>query len=212
MNKESMTVHMLLTEMKTIEKRIDKAMKAIVPIATKENASKNVKGISVDEFEERAKAGEQRVLDLINRHNAMKSTLYQYNTTKEIIVAGKKMTVAHALWLMQRGMDEKRVLLKYYETAYAKAVTEIEKTNNGSLNAAAERAADIACGSKDKADKDEYLKMVEQYKESHQLVFVDPLHLVDRINELSEEIEKFDAEVDARIQTANATTEVEIEY
>ena len=88
MNKETMTVHMLLAEMKTIEKRISKAMEAVVPIATKENASKNVKGIPVDEFEERAKAGEQRVIDLINRHNAMKSTLYQYNTTKEIVVAG----------------------------------------------------------------------------------------------------------------------------
>ena len=37
MTKETMTVHMLLSELKTIEKRIEKAIKAITPIATKEN-------------------------------------------------------------------------------------------------------------------------------------------------------------------------------
>ncbi len=210
--KETMTVHMLLAEMKTIEKRIEKAIDNIVPIATKENASKNVNAISVDDFTKAAQAEQQRAVDLISRHNAMKSALYKYNTEKEIVVAGKKMTVAQALWLMKNGMDEKRSLLRHYESAYNKVVKEVEKANGKELNAAAERAADIACGSKDKSNSTEYMDMVDKYKESHRLVYVDPLNLKERINALSEEIETFMAEVDARIQTANATTEVEIKY
>lgn len=212
MTTETMTVHMALTEMKTIEKRIIKAIAVMVPIATKENASKNVNGISVDEFNHAAVQEQQRAIDLINRHNALKSALYQYNTTREIEVGGRKMTVAHALWLMEHGMAEKRELLKHYEATYKKANTEIEKANGTKLNEAAERAADINCGSSDKYKSEDYLKMVEQYKESHRLVFVDPLGLRERINELSEEIELFEAEVDAKIQTANAITEITIEY
>lgn len=212
MNIEKMTVHMMLSEMKTIEKRIEKAINAIVPIGVRENASKNVNGLPIAEFNSCAEAENQRAVDLISRHNAMKAALYKYNTEKTVTINGKEMTIAQALWLMKHGMDQKRNLLAYYEVAYAKAADKIEQANGQALNTAAERAADIACGSKDKADSEEYLKMVEQYKESHRLVYVDPLDLKNRIHNLSEEIEKFDAEVDARIQTANATTEVEIIY
>lgn len=212
MTTEKMTVHMLLSEMKTIEKRIEKAVDAIIPIAAKEHASKKVNAVDVAEFTKTAQREQQRALDLIARHNAMKAALYKYNTEKEVEIAGKTMTVAQALWLMEHGMDEKRKLLEHYEKAYAKVVKEVEKANGAALNQAAERAADIACGSKDKADKDQYLEMVEKYKTSHQLEYVDPLNLKERINELSEEIEKFKAEADARIQTANAVTEVTIEY
>lgn len=212
MNKETMTVHMALAEMKTIEKRIDKAIRAIVPIGTKENASKNVNGIDVKKFEDDALSLEQRAVDLIARQNAMKAALYKYNTIKEIEVAGRVMTVAHALWLKSHGMDQKKALLEHYEKAYNKAARDAEIGNGSMLNNAAEKVAESACCAKDQTKSDEYLKIVDQYKESHRVVYVDPLDLKERINELSEEIEKFAAEVDAKIQTANAITEITIEY
>lgn len=212
MTKQTMTVHMILAELKTIEKRITKTITAIDPIATKEHSAKKVNGIDIDKFNEQAKSEQQSALDLIARQNAMKTELYKYNTTKEIEVDGKKMTVAQALWLMSHGMDMKRALLAHYEKAYAKAVKDVEKANGDALNAAAERAAETAYGGKDASKSQDYLDMVEKYKENHQREFVDPLNLKKRIADLSEEIEKFSAEVDARIQTANATTEVTIEY
>lgn len=212
MTTEKMTVHMALAELKTIEKRIDKAIGAIDPIATKEHSAINVNGIAVSKFNEDAKAQEQRAIDLIDRQNAMKAALYLYNTTKKIVVAGKTMTVAQALWMLKHGMDPKRTLLEHYERAYAKAAKEIDKSNGDALNAAAERAAESSFGSKEAAKSDEYLKFIETYKVNHEREYVDPLELKKRITELSEEIEKFNAEVDARIQTANATTEITITY
>lgn len=212
MNKEVLTVHMALTEMKTIRKRIEKAIEGIVPIGTKENSSKNVNGVAVAKFEETAKSMEQRAIDLMARQNALKAALYEYNTSTKIKVGDEIMTVAHALWLKEYGMEQKRALLKHYENAYTRAVKEVEKANGVALNQAAERAADVVYSSKDKSESDEYMKMCKTYKENHQLVYVDPLKLQKRINELSDEIEMFDAEVDARIQTANATTEITIEY
>lgn len=212
MTTEKMTVHMILTELKTIEKRIEKAIGSIVPIGTKENAAKNVNGVSIDDFNKDAIATQQRAVDLIERQNAMKAALYQYNTTKEIEVAGNKMTVAQALWMMAHGMEPKRKLLDHYEKAYAKATKEVEKANGEALNAAAERIAESSYGGKDSPKSQDYLDMLDKYKESHRRIYIDPLNLKDRINDLSEEIEKFNAEVDARIQTANATTEIEFKY
>lgn len=189
MTKETMTVHMLLSELKTIEKRIDKAIKAITPIAIKENASKNVNGISVEDYTKTTKTEEQRALNLIARQNAMKGVLYKYNTEKEITVGDVSMTIAHALWLKEYGMAQKRALLDHYERAYTKARTEVETANGNALNAAADRAADVSCGSKDKSNSEEYMKIIEQYKESHRKVYVDPLELKERINALSEELQ-----------------------
>lgn len=212
MVKETMTVHMALSEMKTMEKRIEKAIKGIVPIGVKENSSRSVNAISVDAFEKDVRTMNQSVQDLIKRYNAMKTALYRYNVSKQIRVAGREMSVAEALWLMKHGMEQKRSLLAHYESAYKKAQAETEKYNNELLNAAAEKCADAACGGKDNSRSEDYLKMVEQYKESHRKVYVDPLNLKALIHSLSEEIMAFDAEVDARIQTANAMTEIVVEY
>ena len=76
----------------------------------------------------------------------------------------------------------------------------------------AEHAAEIMYTTKDKANSQDYLGMVENYKKDHQKVLVDPLKLKDLIIKLSEEIALFKANVDAKIQMANATTEVTIEY
>lgn len=212
MNKEKMTVHMALTEMKTMSKRIQKRIDMMNPIGTKTASATNVFGINVDEFKDSVKSEEESVLDLIARQNAIKAALYEYNTTTKITVAGKEMTVAHALWMKEYGMASKQALLMKYEKAYANASEKLNEANGPALDKAAERAADVVYASKDKSESEEYLKMCESYKRNHQLVYVDPLDLQKRITELSEEIETFLAEVDARIQTANAITELDIEY
>lgn len=212
MNHETLTVYMLLTELKTMEKRVEKAIKTINPIGVKEAVAKNVDGIPEADFVTQAQSDVQRADDLIKRHHAMKSALYQYNSSKKINVAGREMTIAEALWLMEYGMQEKESLLEQYETAYQTAISEVRTFNDKTLSQMAERAAEIMYTTKDKANSQDYLGMVENYKKDHQKVLVDPLKLKDLIIKLSEEIALFKANVDAKIQMANATTEVTIEY
>lgn len=212
MNKETMTVHMALAEMKTIEKRIGKAIENFVPVATKEVSAAKVNGIEIDKFNDNAKASRDKVLNLIARQNAMKTAIYQYNTSTNVTIAGNSMTVAQALWMMQYGMAQKRALLTQYEKAYTKAQKEIDKANGEELNRAAERAADVIVSSKDASKSTEYMDAVEDYKKRHEKLLIDPLDIKTEIEKLSDEIAKFEAEADARIQTANATNSITIEY
>lgn len=212
MQKETMTVHAALCEMKTMEKRISKVIEELKPIATKENAAKKVKGIEIKQFEANAKEGEQQALDMMARFNALKRAVNQYNASAPIEIEGRNYTIAEALWLMKYGMTYKKLLLTKYESEYNAANTYLEKKNGNELNAAAERSADVALGGKDKTNAEEYLDMVENYKKRHQQEFVDPLNLKQRITELRAEIAGFESAVDAKIQTSNAITEITIEY
>lgn len=212
MNKETLTVYMLLTELKTMDKRIAKTIQEIIPVGIKEAAAKNVNGISEADFKKQALADSQRVTDLIKRHQAMKSALYQYNASKVITVAGREMTIAEALWLVEYGMQSKQALLTKYENAYKKALSDIQLFNGDKLDQLADRAAEVMCASKDKTSNQDYREVVESYKADHQKVLIDPLGLKDLITKMTDEIAIFQAEVDAKIQTANATTEVTIEY
>lgn len=212
MQKETMTVHVALCEVKTLTKRVESAIENIIPISTKECVSKKVDGMDIKAFEEMVKSGEQRALDLMARLNALKAALNQYNASAKVTICDKEYTIAEALWLMQYGMDHKKTLLGHYRNAYNKAYKKVEKKNGQELNTAAERAADVALGGKDKTNGDEYLDMVENYKKRHQYELVDPLGLANRIVELENEISKFESEVDAKIQSSNAITEITIEY
>lgn len=213
MQTETMTVHEALCERKTLEKRIEKVINEFNPLACKEQAAKNVtSGVSVETFTENAKKDEEKANSLINRLNALVAAINQYNASEQITVGTKTYTIAEAIWMMQHGMDNKKKLLRKYEGMLSNVTREITLKNGAELNKAAERAADVALGGKDKTDGKEYLDMVENYKERHQLVFVDPLDIRKRILELEEEISTFETHVDAKIQSANARTEITIEY
>lgn len=214
MQKESMSVHAALCEKKTLDKRIAKAIYTLEKtcIGLKEAAATQVNGIENAEFIKNAKACDQQVHDMIKRQCAINAAINQYNASGTIEIEGSTYTIAEALWMMQYGMKTKKFLLKTYEDAYKAATAEANRKNGEDLRKAAERAADIALGGKDKTNGDEYLKMVENYVSRHQLEVVDPLRLWQKIQDLEDEIHTFESEVDAKIQTSNALSMITIEY
>lgn len=212
MMKETMTVHAALCELKMLPKRIEKTIEELNPIAVKENQAVKVNGMKADEFEKQAKAAETKVLDLIRRQNAIKGAINTYNATATIIMDGTEYTIASAVWLMQYGMVNKKRLLEHYERAYSKASKTLKSKNGEELAKAAERAAELSVGNRDSVNGEEFLETIKKYKERHQMEFVDPLKLLKRIETLRDEIESFESQVDAKIQTKNAMTEISIEY
>lgn len=214
MQKETMSVHAALCEKKTLDKRIAKAIYTLEKtcIGLKEAAATQVNGIENAEFIKNAKACDQQVHDMIKRQCAINAAINQYNASGTIEIEGSTYTIAEALWMMQYGMKTKKFLLKTYEDAYKAATAEANRKNGEDLRKAAERAADIALGGKDKTNGDEYLKMVENYVSRHQLEVVDPLRLWQKIQDLEDEIHTFESEVDAKIQTSNALSMITIEY
>jgi hypothetical protein len=53
---------------------------------------------------------------------------------------------------------------------------------------------------------------MKKYIEQHTYELVDPIHILDRMNELDEKITKFQADVDAVLSVSNAITTIEVEY
>lgn len=212
MTHEQMTVHQALCELKILNKRIIKAISASKPISTKEHSSKKVDGIDIGEFNEIAKSAHDSAVDLIRRQSAIKSAVNQYNAERRITVCGEEYSVAQAIWLMNYGMREQRDLLTLYTDMLANATRNIERANGDDLNRRAEAAMNAIHGGRDKANNEEYLRGIEDYKASHALELVDPIGIRKVIADLEKKISDFEANVDSAIQVANATTILEIAY
>ena len=210
--REEMTVHKALCELKTLNKRITKAISETKPVSTKEASSQKVDGIPMKTFNENAKSTHDSATDLIKRQRGIKAAVSQYNASKEIEVCGRKYTIAQAIWEMNYGMAEEKNMLARYTEMLRKCNAQIERANGEDLNRRAENAMNAIHGNKDKANNDEYLKGLEDYKKSHTLELVDPLNIRKVIADLDKEISDFEANVDAAIQVANATTTLIIEY
>lgn len=212
MTTEKMTVHQALCELKVLGNRIDKAVRDTIPVAVKEHGSDKVNASAISDFKKLAQSSHDSASDLIRRKMAIKAAINKYNASKIITVAGKQYSVAEAIWLMQQGLDDKKDMLRRYTTILDKALSDIEKKNGEDLNRRAENAMNAIYGGKEKADPEEYLNALSGYKEKHALELVDPLDIRKVIADLDAEISAFEVGVDAAIQVANATTEIEIEY
>ena len=209
---ETMTVHQALCELKTLNRRVLKAISETKPVSTKEHASQKVDAMPADEFKTQARSTHDSVTDLIKRQRAIKGAVNQYNASKVINVCGREYTIAQAIWEMNYGTQESRQLLERYTEMLNKATAKIERANGDELNKSAEAAMNAIFGNKDKANSDEYLKGLANYKEMHALELVDPIGIRKIIADLEKEISDFEANVDSAIQTANATTTLEISY
>lgn len=212
MIREEMTVHQALCELKMLGKRINKAIAASAPIATKEVSATKVCGVSVSDFAANARACHESAVDLIKRQRAIKAAVNQYNASKVIEVGGKQYTIAQAIWEMQFGTKEDRTLLDRYTAMLTKANANIEMANGSDLNRRAETFCASMFGSKDKADAKDYNATLEDYKAKHTMELCDPLNIRKVIEDMDKEIASFESGVDAAIQVANATTTLVIEY
>ena len=210
--REEMTVHQALCELKTLNKRIVKAIAESKPISTKEHNSQKVDGMTIAEFKALAQSAHDSAVDLIRRQAAIKAAVNQYNAEKTIEVCGKTYTIAQAIWLMSYGLNEEKDLLSRYASMLNSATAKIERANGDELNRRAETFTVSACGAKDKVDPKEYMATLEEYKEKHAIELVDPLGIRKIISDLEKRIADFESNVDSAIQVANATTTLSIEY
>ena len=209
---EQMTVHQALCELKTLNKRIAKAIADTKPVSTKEHNSQKVDGMTPAEFKSLAQSAHDSAVDLIRRQSAIKAAVNQYNAEKTINVCGTTYTIAQAIWLMHYGMIEEKDLLARYTDLLTKATNKVERANGEELTKRAEAFTVSACGSKDKVDPKEFMSTLEEYKEKHALELVDPIGIRKIISDMEKRIADFEANVDSAIQVANATTMLNIEY
>ena len=216
MTTEKMTIHKALSELKTIDDRILKAMNTNYVLAVKHSAEK-IDGLTVEKFKENMKSGYQKAVDLIARRDAMKRAVVLSNATTKVKIGENEYTVAEAIEMKNHGMDFRKGLLNRITRAYTEAKNELNRNGGEALEKKAEQyvLAVIAAQPKDSkmsVDSEAMKALRKTYIENNTYDLLDPLNVTKIMEELDAEINEFEAEIDAALSVSNALTVIEFEY
>ena len=97
MNKEKMTIHRALAELKTIDSRIEKAISETRFCRSNKHSNEKINGKSIDDYIAETKSAYESINDLIRRRNAMKRAVVLSNAITNVTVGDEVMTVAEAI-------------------------------------------------------------------------------------------------------------------
>lgn len=212
MEKQKMTIHRALAELKLIDSRIDKAINVVEPTGLMQK-DKLVNGFYVkDDFEKDVKAKYQSVTDLIDRKNKIKSAIVKANGSTDVTIGGKTMTIADAINFKTVIAVKKNLidtLKKKHNSVKAKFNSENEKINNVALE-----NAKIMIGKQGddrvKPNDEDVKNIVEPFVKRNEFHLIDPLKVEELTEKLQNEVDEFEVEVDAVLSEINSLTEIEI--
>lgn len=214
MIKETMTVHQALSELKLINKKIDKAIYSTFMSITSNSRTTETER---NELTERYLSALQSTEDLIKRYSAIKCAVDLSNSTAKVVIAGKEMSVTEAIAYKNKIIYYKKSFLDTLKTEYKDCIRKVEEGNIKLERDARERAENIACQA-DKSGDSNIVDNVEAFfkasVDNHRLFMIEPkdIKLNDYISKLEDEIEVFLTNVDYALSVSNATTTLDVEY
>lgn len=203
-----LSVHRALMELKTLDKRIERATKAtfVSYKVGEEGVPANYK--TIQEFVETVKDNHKSVTDLIKRRNAIKAAIIKSNAETTVEVAGVPMTIAEAIDRKSAIVYEK-ALLAQFEHQYRTILFKVQSEEQQMQQRIDKRVEDIT-GKDKKADVSEQEDIEKMVKRRYQPEIIDPLELRTYIEKFKQEIEDFELEVDPILSESNANTFIEV--
>lgn len=197
-----------LTELKTLDSRIHKAILEASFVATYigEGAVKGF--VSNEAFKDKAVSSRDSITALISRRAAIKAAIVQSNAATEVTVGAVKMTVAEAIEL-KSSITYKRDFLHQLKSQFSRAHNMME-TANQQLETSVDGQVDKLLGSAAKKDPDTTAKLRESLLAGRNTKVLDPLNVSDLITALESEIENFDQNINVALSEINARTEIEV--
>lgn len=209
MEKQKMTIHRALSELKLIDSKIEKQISELQPVAINQKGKKIGGFITEEEFKIRAESSYQSVTDLIDRKIAIKSKIVDSNSKTMVGVGGKQFTVADAI-SFKKIIETKKRLVNHL-TARLKTETGNLNKNNEQVNAnGLQIALHVVGGDQTKKDDTQAVATKKAYIDGNEFHLVDPLKIQDKINNLEKLTGDFEAEIDSVLSESNAVTFIEI--
>ena len=214
---EKMTIHNALAELKTLDARIEKAIRETPYVLAVKHSAEKINGMSIADFKTQIKSCYQKATDLIARRDAMKRAVVLSNANTKITIGGNEYTVAEAIEMKNHGIEFKERLLNAMTYAYNDAQNDLNRNSGDSLERKAEQyvLAVIQAQPKDSkmtVDSDAMQSLRKTYIENNTYDLIDPLGVANVIKSLEDEINKFNTEIDAALICSNALTVIEFEY
>lgn len=217
MTQEKMSIHQALAELKVMESRIMNAMSDTRYVLAVKHSAEKIGGVTIPDFKDQMKSGLQKVQSLMARRDAMKRAVVLSNATTKVTIGGVEMTVAEAIEMKTHGIEYKKQLRQRIVNEYNMARVELDRNSGEPLEKRAEQyvLSVIAAQPKESkmsVDSDAMQALRKSYIENNTYDLIDPLGVVKMMEELMDEINKFEAEVDAALSCSNALTVIEFEY
>lgn len=211
--KEEMTVHKALAELKTLSSRISDKISSTDFVAVNKHSNTKVKGVSIPEVAEKAKADYQSIRTLINRRDAIKRAIIKSNALTEVEISGKKYTVAEAIDMKANGVVYLNDLANQLHSQYAFAVRKMDAENGERLDSRAdEYIKSLYSGSELKNMSDEISKVRDAFIATQTLDIIDPIDAAKESERIKDEIAAFMSDVDSALSVSNALTIIKFEY
>lgn len=202
------TVSRALTELKTLNTRIEKKVNEAQFIYGCKQSSKKVDGIQTrEEFGQNAKSQYDSIVDLIDRRNEIKTKIVQSNAETKVKVGDYEYTVAEAIE-RKSSIELDKLLLNKMKQQYNFVLIDVQRKND-QVDAQLNEHLTTVFGAEVKQKEDSTL-LTENFRKQHGYEIVDPLKLKDKIDKLEKEIEDFETEVDAVLSESNAINKITI--
>lgn len=207
---EKVSIHRALSEIKLLDKRIEKSINSIDITGMRKKSGKFVEGttLSEEEFNVKAEADYASVNDLIKRRTLIKKLIVLSNAETKVNIGGIEYTVAEAIE-SKKTIEIKKKLLDKIQTNY-KCYQAIISDKNEKAADNLDKQISVMLGS-DKQNKISGLEdFIEKYKKHNEWEIIDGINIEDKIKKLSKEIEDFENNVDFILSESNALTQINI--
>jgi hypothetical protein len=209
METRKISIHKALSELKTIDNRIQKAINSLTPVGLYRFEEK-VNGITeLKEFNEDAKTNYQSLNDLIKRKITLKRAIVKINASTKVSVSGQEMTIAEAI-NMKETIFFKKQLYNALEKVYQKAKADMQIKNEEVEVRALEVAKEALRKDRVRIGDKDVSTIIKPYMDMHLYSLADPLKIVNELSKLKEEIDNFEIEIDSALSEINAITLIEI--
>ena len=213
MTTETMNIHQALVELKTLEKRIEAAIKEGEWVVANKHSNGKIGGIDLREYMENIKSRHQKVTSLIARAEAIKRAVVNSNAVTKVTIAGKEYTVAEAIEMKNHGIERLRTLVNRMTYDYNNAKFTADRANGEELQRHADDYIKTMIGNTDvKGMTEEVKRMREEFIKAQTVELVDPINVLKQIELLNEQIHAFEVNVDAALSVSNALTTIAITY
>jgi hypothetical protein len=210
---ETMNIHQALVELKTLDKRIAKAIQETTWVVANKHSNTKVGGVDAQEYAAEVKARYQKAMDLIRRRDAIKRAVVNSNAVTKVVIAGVEYTVAEAIDRKNTSIEFLNQMSRALAKDYGMAKATADRANGSELERRADEHVRIMIGNSDmKGATAEAQRIREEFIRAQTTELLDPLGALKVIEALDEEVTSFLTNVDAALSVSNAVTTILVEY
>lgn len=209
MEKQKITIHRALAELKLIDAKIEKQINEVIPSGIYQKGKLINNYMTEKDFSAAANSKYDSVNDLIKRKSTIKSAIVQANSVTTVNVGGNTMTIADAI-TAKSTVSFKKKLIDTLKARQNYVIGELNK-QNAIVEQNVQRILEATFGKENvKAGKDDVESVRKPYMDANEFHLFDPLKVQEKIEALEKEVGNFEMEVDAVLSEINAVTFIEV--